>query len=423
MRPLRVLAVGGEAGPVTRLLGSVTGRPVESLGSLATLPVLLAAGPELAVDLVVWWTPDPVAGLDDLRALGRLRPGLAWLVVVLRPEAAGPSELALEACRQRGEVRAVAVAGPDEASLRVAVARLAALQAWPVDEGSAPTVAAAAVNGSPVAPAGARGRVVTVFSPKGGSGKTTIALNLAALAAAGPGGCALVDLDLETPDATALSGAPGGSDLVDLLPLLGAEAGAQLPLGRHRQAGFHLVPGPARPELAPLVQPAHVTALLSGLRQRFGVVVVDTCGRLSDDATLAALEGADHILLVVLPEPSSVRRAAAAMELMARVGWRPSERVRLVVNAAAADAPVDVPRIEALLGVQALARIPHDAAAMRRAALAGVPLAVAEPDHPLVRATARILAALGLEGSTPGPRTRARGWRGFVRRVLGEAHS
>lgn len=424
-RSLRLIAVGGEPEPAAGALSAATGLPVEVVGTLASLRALLSVGPDLALDAVAWWSRDPAVELDDLRSLTRMRPRLAVLAIARQAEAVGPAELACEGLRERGEVGAVAVAAPDRAALRTAAVRLAVQQGWPLSSGAQPAsaghAAALGQRGPAAEPAGAHpgggrpedGAVVTVFGPKGGSGKTTVAILLAAAAGgAAPGTCAFVDLDLETPDATALLQADAGPDLVDLLPsLAGDEPVPELRLSPWPRGGFDVLPGPARPELAALVRPEHVQRLLARLRARYRLTVVDTCGRLGDDATCAALEAADRILLVVTPEPTSVRRAAVALDLLGRIGWRSAERLAVAVNGVDGGSLLTRGRVEALLGLPVVAWIPWDRDALRRSALAGAPLVSAEPAHPIAAELMRLASALGI----PAPAgARAGRWRALA---------
>lgn len=400
---LRLLAVGGDPGPAARALEAATGCPVEVLGAVQGSGVLLALGLDLALDAVAWWAEDPDGCLDDLRAFARLRPGVAVLLLIRDPASVGRAELLCEAARERGELRAVAVAAPEPAGLEVAAVRLAAQQGWPLlpaDGAGLPRRRGVVRTATP-----SEGILVATFGPKGGCGRTTVALNLVALAAHRlPRACLLVDLDVEKPDVAALLDLGDGPDLVDLLPRLtgGEEELAATPC---RRGGFDVVPGPARPELAELVRPEHVERLLRAARRGYRLVVVDTSGRLADELAYLALRAADRVLAVTSPDPAGLRQTAAALALLARADGELAERVRVVLNGAGAGGGAGRGRVEAALGVPPAAVVPEDRAATLAAAAAGVPLAAEDPEHPIAAALAPLLRDLGVvDRPAQGPR-------------------
>lgn len=419
-RVIRLVGVGGDASRLGMLLERVTGLPAAVVGNLASLGVLLGIGPDLDIDLAAVWIADPEAAADDLQALARLRPGCGLLLVVTDARRVGLAELTCQEWRRRGELRAIAVAAPEDASLERGLARVAALQGWPLAspqrfpaDGQHRMVPTSADQAP--APRGgvARSpRLLAVFSPKGGAGKTTLAVNLAALASAGrPGACALADLDLETPDVATLLDLPPQPDLVDLLPVLAGGAQGEWGLLRARNRGeFDVLPGPARPDLAQLVDAAQLRLALERLRERYAVTLVDTSGRLSDDATFLAMEAADVTLLIVTPEPPALRRARQAVDLMSRLGWNPEQRLRVVVNGVDRGEPLPLRRIEGYLGLPVAACVPGDRDAFAEAAAQGVPLVVSHPEHPVANALQGLLRALGLAAA--GPAGLAPGSRG-----------
>ncbi|WP_129788419.1 AAA family ATPase [Promicromonospora panici] len=153
-----------------------------------------------------------------------------------------------------------------------------------------------------------RGRVVSVISPKGGVGKTTVATNLAVgLAKAEPGSTVLVDLDVQFGDvATALNLTPQHS-LADAVQGVGSgDSMVLMTFLTQHETGLHVICGVDSPAAADVVTDSDVRRLLATLAADFKYVVVDTAPGLSEH-TLAALDETTHPLLVTSLDVPGVR--------------------------------------------------------------------------------------------------------------------
>ena len=156
---------------------------------------------------------------------------------------------------------------------------------------------------------GGSGRVYALFSPRGGAGKTTLAINLAiALARAQPERVALMDLDLLFGDAALLLNVHQPPTLATLsngdLDRLDLRTLASLTV--QHESSVRVVVGAGRPEDGERIEPSHVQAALTGLRRQFLVIVVD-CGRTFWKPAVAALEAADRLVMVCTPELTTLR--------------------------------------------------------------------------------------------------------------------
>jgi pilus assembly protein CpaE len=165
-----------------------------------------------------------------------------------------------------------------------------------------------------------RSRVITVISPKGGSGKTIISTNLAVgLASRTPGNVVLVDLDLQFGDvayALALTPQHTMSDAVSALEDLDATT-LKVFLTRH-QSGLYALCGPEEPAAGELVPVAATTTVISLIASQFGYVVIDTSAGLSEH-TLAALEISTDLVLISdmdVPSVRNLRKALDALDLL-----------------------------------------------------------------------------------------------------------
>jgi pilus assembly protein CpaE len=238
----------------------------------------------------------------------------------------------------------------------------------------------ARAHGARRAPAAAVGKVITVFSLRGGSGVTSIAVNLAVgLAQLLDQEIPLVDLSLET---------SGAGVLLDLTPRrtllnLAKEDVSVLDPGLIRE---YLAPHPSRVRLlaappgpihAELVTPGLVTQILSALRGSFSHVVVDAPHTLAE-YTLAALDSSDVILLVTPPDLVSLKAATAALETFAMLDY-PESRTAVLINSVFGRRGLSQKEIETALKRPVLAVLPHEPEALAHAINEGVPLALNQP--------------------------------------------
>jgi Flp pilus assembly CpaE family ATPase len=260
---------------------------------------------------------------------------------------------------------------------------------------------------------GDKGKVVTVFSPKGGSGKTVLATNLAAANARSGIETLLVDLDLQfgdsaltlavSPRATIadLAASPGEIDLDKLKAFVSTDT----------RTGLSLLASPKRPEEADLVGAAQLAAILDAARTGFDAVVIDT-GPLFDAPMLAALDHSQQLLLVCNPEVTSLKNVRIGLETIDRLGF-PREKVSLVANRIGAAGAVGSDDIEDALDTKIAFALPDDPAvpaAINRA----LPVVLADEGSDFAQAAARLAAAVfaGSRAAADGASRRRFGLRG-----------
>ncbi|HYL41569.1 MAG TPA: response regulator [Candidatus Binatus sp.] len=182
-------------------------------------------------------------------------------------------------------------------------------------------------------------RMVTVFAPKGGVGKTTLAYNLA-VAAAGLGSrTVLVDGSIQFADIRGLLRVPETAPLMLDLPTdRVAEADLEDVLWRDA-SGVDILLAPPRVEMAEMVLARDVEKTLSLLRRIYDLIVVDS-GVALDEMTLSLLDQADVILEIVTYDGTTIRNTVAMAETFAKIGY-PTSKVRYLVNRADAAAGSD----------------------------------------------------------------------------------
>jgi pilus assembly protein CpaE len=219
------------------------------------------------------------------------------------------------------------------------------------------------VNGS-----GSRqGRIVTVFSPKGGTGKTVLSTNVAASLAKHWGKRALLlDLDLQFGDAAIMLGLEPEKTIYDLVTAPGELDSEKLAgyTTRH-PSGLDILPAPLRPEDAELVTEPKLARLLEVARESYDVIVVDT-SPFFHGPMLATLDRTDELLLLTsldVPTIKNVRLSLQTLELLSF----PNDRVKLVLNRANSKVGMKPKEVESALEIPVRFEVPSDRA---------VPLAV-----------------------------------------------
>src|ERR1043166_1693772 len=178
------------------------------------------------------------------------------------------------------------------------------------------------------------GRLVTVFSPKGGTGKTVTATNLGSSLAKHWGKRALLlDLDLQFGDAAIMLGIEPDKTIYDLVTAPGELDSEKLAGYTTRHAsGLDVLPAPLRPEDAELVTEAKLARLLEVARESYDVIVVDT-SPFFHGPMLATLDRTDELLLICgldVPTLKNVRLSLQTLELLSF----PPDRIKLVLNRA-----------------------------------------------------------------------------------------
>jgi pilus assembly protein CpaE len=261
-----------------------------------------------------------------------------------------------------------------------------------------------------------QGRVVTVFSAKGGCGKTTVATNLAgALAGDGTTRVCLLDLDLEFGDvAISLQVVPERT-VVDLLPMLGSmdEHGVRsvlVPAG----GGVDAVLAPTSPGEASRVPAALVPELVRVLRRMYDVVVVDTPPSINEHV-LAALDLSDSLVLLATLDVPALKNLRVALDTLDLLGY-PREARLLVLNRADAMVGLDLADVEQTAGMPVSVQIPSSGdvpASVNRGEL----LVRHQPGHPVSRSIRTLATRVGA-ADRPEPVAAGRfgGLRSLLRR-------
>jgi len=191
----------------------------------------------------------------------------------------------------------------------------------------------ASVGGTPVSFSGlSNGKVIVVYSPKGGTGVTTLAVNLAITLHNDETRAILVDAKLQYGDVAVFLNEQGKNTILDLTSRaddLEPDVVESVVI-KHASSGLRVLAAPARPEQAEQVGADQFTKMIKYLRQNYAYVVIDTSSAL-DDITLAALDICDIIVLVVSQDIPAIKNCRLFLDLMDTIGSL-RERVCFVMN-------------------------------------------------------------------------------------------
>ena len=205
-----------------------------------------------------------------------------------------------------------------------------------------------------------RGRVVTVFSPKGGTGKTVLSTNLAAYLAQKSGKrVLLIDLDLQFGDAAIMLGLDPQRTMHELVQAPGTlDAGKLAGYTTRHRSGLDVLAAPMRPEEAELVTESKVLQLLEVAREAYDLVVVDT-SPFFYGPMLAVLRPTDQLLMLCGLDVPTLKNVKLSLQTLEMLGF-PSSRVSLVLNRVTPKVGLTKSDVEGVLGLDVSFEIPND---------------------------------------------------------------
>ena len=195
------------------------------------------------------------------------------------------------------------------------------------------------------------GRVVAVFSPKGGVGRTTIAVNLGVAAASSLGKkTVIMDGSFQFGDVGVLLNLnPKNKSIAELVPELENDAPESLEtFVISHSSGVRVLLAPPSPEQAELITPTYVKRVIEWLRATHELVIVD-CTSAFNDSTLAILDAADTVLTVLSLEITSIKNMRLFLEVAEQLGYD-KHKVKLVLNRADSTLGIRVADVESSIG-------------------------------------------------------------------------
>ena len=220
-----------------------------------------------------------------------------------------------------------------------------------------------------------KGRMVAVFSSKGGCGTSFIATNLAATLNAPT---VLVDLNLQAGDLPLFLGVEPKYSIADMVENRARMDESLLSsyITPH-SSKLSLLAAPREADSADDIEPEHVFEALEHLRESYDYVVLDP-QHTFDAITLAALDQADDIILVLTLDIPAIRSAQRALEIFDRLGY-PRKKVRVVVNRWSKQIDLDLQQVERFLNEKVTGFVPSDYQTAVTSINLGQPLVQSEP--------------------------------------------
>ncbi len=177
-----------------------------------------------------------------------------------------------------------------------------------------------------------KAQVITFFSPKGGSGKTTIATNVAyGMAQYLNKKVLLIDLDLQFGGIAFMLGLKTKRTIVDLTAsdALRCYDDVKTCLVKHK-SGFDLLPAPLKPEQSESVDSTHLRKIISYCKDQYDYIIIDTHSLLQD-MSINALDLSDIIMLVMNPDMGHIVAIHNCLNVMDSLKY-PKEKMRLILN-------------------------------------------------------------------------------------------
>jgi pilus assembly protein CpaE len=233
--------------------------------------------------------------------------------------------------------------------------------------------------------------MISLFSAKGGVGRTTIAYNLAVALAASHKVC-LIDGSLQFSDLRGLLRVPASAPSIVNLPTDKIRDSDVAEVAWHDPSGIDILLAPPRIEMAEMVTVRDIEKALSILRQLYEFVIVDTRTALSDDV-LVFLDGSDLILQIVTYDAMAIRNLAMSAEAFDAIGYPPS-KLATILNRSDAAGGFTKADLEAALGRPVDYEVVSDGRLVLAANHEGVPFVSGSPDAPISQGIRHIADSL-----------------------------
>jgi pilus assembly protein CpaE len=256
-------------------------------------------------------------------------------------------------------------------------------------------VAAPSSGGQPVISGrSSHGKLIMVYSPKGGTGCTTIAVNLAMALHNEETRAVIVDANLQFGDVALFLNEQGKNTVLDLASRaeeLDPEIVEEVMI-KHAASGIHVLASPSRPEHGEQVNAEQFSKLLRYLRQLYGYVVVDTSTYLND-VVLGVLDLADSIVLVTTQDIPSIKNDRLFLDLMLNLSV-PLDKVAFVMNKFDKRIAITAEKVGENLKQEVMAVIPLDERTVIPAVNRGVPFMLDNKTQPAARGIYTLAEAL-----------------------------
>lgn len=234
------------------------------------------------------------------------------------------------------------------------------------------------------------GHLLTIFSPKGGAGKTTFAVNLGVALAMRGYTTLLLDLDLAFGDVPISLGLRPEHDFQEVVNMgERIDAGALKRLVTVHESGLHVLAPPTDPGVHERVTTPMLRKLTKVATAEYQYVIADTAPSL-DERSITIMENSDSVFLLTTLDIPSLKNLKIALETLRIVNF-PVDRLKVIMNRADSKVGLDAKEVEKTLGVPVVGFIPSSRlvpAATNR----GVAIVADQPKHPVSLAVNRLIS-------------------------------
>ena len=358
-------------------LSGLTDRVVRAADPDEAMAALAAEGSDV---LAAIFGPS-LADRDALALAGALQQGTPDVsVLLIRRQESG--ELIRQALR--AGIKDVLSSASDEAAVRTAAARALEI---------ARTLRGRLGGAAPTDPGEGRspGRVITVFSSKGGCGKTFLSTNLAVALSRSGAEVALVDLDLHFGDVAIMLHLFPSHTIYDAAENPGLDALSLKSLLTRHDSGVWTLVAPTEPTIADTINPGAIGSILKLLRSAFDYVVIDTPPAFSEPV-LAAFDESDWLVMLATLDVPSIKNLRLTLQTMELLHF-PKSRIRVVINRADSKVGLRLPDVEKLLSSPVDTTIPSSRS-VPLSVNKGSPIMLEEPKGPVADSIRRVAALL-----------------------------
>ena len=377
---MAVLIVEPHDGYATWLAGALSGLTDRVVRAAAPDEAMAAVAAEGRSVRAAIFGPS-LSDRDALALAGALQQGTPDIsVLLIRRQESG--ELLRQALRVG--IKDVLSSASDETAVRTAAARVLAI---------ARTLRGRLSGGAPTDPGEGRapGKVVTVFSSKGGCGKTFLSTNLAVALSRGGAEVALVDLDLHFGDVAIMLHLFPSHTIYDAAQNPSIDALSLKSFLTRHDSGIWALVAPTEPTVADTINPGAIGNILKLLRTAFDYVVIDTPPAFSEPV-LAAFDESDWLVMLATLDVPSVKNLKLTLQTMELLHF-PKDRMRVVVNRADSKVGLRMPDVEKLLSSSVDTTIPSSRS-VPLSVNKGSPIMLEEPKGPVAESVRRVASLL-----------------------------